>query len=207
MSGVPARRRGVLELPALMLMLTLGACAVVPPEPKVDGETLAIDEWTPPAGPTTWRLQGRTALRVADDAATASLFWRESVDGYRIDLRGAFGAGAVRVEGSEGAVTLRTADGSRYEAGSARELVRAVTGYDLPVEYLRWWVLAQPVPWLGGEVRVDERGLPQRLEQDGWVVRYEGFGETGGHRLPERLGVTRGSVEVRLMVRSWEVGG
>lgn len=207
MSGGRAQCRGMAWLPVLVLAMTLGACAVVAPEPEADGEILSVAEWMPPAGPTSWRLQGRTALRVADDAATASLFWRESADGYRIDLRGAFGAGSVRVESAEGAVVLRTADGSRYQAGSARELVRAVTGYDLPVEYLRWWVRGQPVPWLGGEVRVDERGLPQRLEQDGWVVRYEGFSETGGHRLPQRLGVTRGRVDVRLVVRSWEVGG
>ncbi|PWG65223.1 lipoprotein insertase outer membrane protein LolB [Sediminicurvatus halobius] len=194
--------RAVLPLAATLL---LGGCAVVAPQPDRDGERLAVEDWAPPLAPDAWQLQGRTALRVGGDGATASLFWREAPDRYRIDLRGAFGAGAVRVEGEADQVTLRTGDGSVHRAGSARELVRAVTGYDLPVEYLRWWVRARPVPWLGGQVRVGAEGLPQRLEQEGWVVRYEGFTEVGEYRLPQRLEVSREDVLVRLVVRQWEL--
>jgi len=42
------------------------------------------------------------------------------------------------------------------------------------------------------------------MEQEGWVVRYEGFMEVGEYRLPQRLEVTREDVLVRLAVRQWE---
>lgn len=188
-----------------LAVLGLGGCAVVAPEPEVAGERVAVADWTPPAAPERWRLRGRAALEVGGEAATVSLFWRDADGDYRIDLRGALGAGSVRVESEDEGVALRTGDGSVYRADSARELVRAITGYDLPVEYLRWWVRGQPVPWLDGEVRVGEGGLPQRLDQDGWTVRYEGFLDAGDFRLPQRLGVTREDVDVRLLVRRWEV--
>jgi len=151
----------------LVSLITLSACAVRPPAPHVTGEWQALEAWQAPPAPTAWQLDGRVSMTAADQSATVSIRWRETADGYQIDLRGALGAGRVRVTGEEGQAILATADGQRHSAGSPAELMQAVTGYDLPVEFLRWWVVGQPVPWLDGRVRVDEAGRALAMQQGG----------------------------------------
>ncbi len=186
-----------------VMLLGLAGCAVQPPAPDAVGDWQAINAWQAPAAPAHWRLEGRVSLRIDNRAATAGIRWRETGSGYRIDLRGALGAGRLRVLGTGAGVTLITADGKRHEADSPAELVRAVTGYELPVAFLRWWVVGQPVPWLPGRVRADNAGRASQLEQAGWQIRYGDGVVADGYPLPGRIEVRRDGVAVRVAVRDW----
>lgn len=198
-----AHRSRILLIVGLCVLVT--ACAVRPPEPSGREGEIALEQWTPPTPPGNWRLSGRASLQLDGQGATASLGWRQAAAGYRIDLRGAFGAGSLRITGGDDGVQLRTADGGRYTADSPRELVRAVTGYDLPVSFLRHWVTGHPVPWLGGRVRLDAAGHPTMIRQGDWRIAYEGFRSVAGHDLPERLAVERGTTSVRIAIRDWRI--
>lgn len=191
---------------ALVALITLAGCAVQPPGPEEAVESLSVDAWQAPARPAAWTLSGRVSLQIDDDAGTATVRWRESRDGYRLDLRGALGAGRIRLIREDQAVTLMTADGERHVADNAAELVRAFTGYALPVGFLRWWVTGQPVPWLGGEVDLDAEGRAVALRQGEWRVRYADATRRDGYLLPGRVEVRRGDgVRVRLIIREWQL--
>lgn len=192
---------------ALTLGVLLAGCAVRPPAPEVSDDSVRLADWAPPAAPDAWQLNGRTSLQLGEQGATAALTWRQDQAAYRIDLRGALGAGSLRITGDADGVTVRTADGGRYRAESPRELVRAVTGYDLPVGFLRYWVTGQPVPWLEGRVTLDPAGRPSVIRQGGWRVSYEAFESVGGFSLPGRVAVTRAETSVRMVVRHWSPGG
>jgi outer membrane lipoprotein LolB len=187
------------------LCLLVTACAVRPPQPSGSEAGMALEQWTPATPPGSWRLSGRASLQLDGEGATASLGWAQADAGYRIDLRGAFGAGSLRVTGDDEGVELLTADGERYTAESPRELVRAVTGYDLPVSFLRHWVTGHPVPWLSGRVRLDAAGHPVMIRQGEWRIAYEGFRSVAGHDLPERLAVERGATSVRIVIGDWRI--
>jgi len=189
----------------LVSLITLSACAVRPPAPHVTGEWQAIEAWQAAPMPSDWLLDGRVSMTAEDQSATVSIRWHEMADGYQIDLRGALGAGRVRVTGEEGQAVLATADGQRHSAGSPAELMQAVTGYDLPVEFLRWWVVGQPVPWLDGRVRVDEAGRALAMQQAGWDVRYDDYQLADDHPLPGRIAVSRNDIGVRLAVQQWDI--
>lgn len=190
---------------ALMLLCGLvTACAVRPPQPTATDNSVAVETWTPSPVPAAWRLSGRTSLRLEDEGVTATVVWDQSGSEYRIDLRGAFGAGSLRIVGDDDVVRLTTADGERYTADSPRELVRAVTGYDLPVSFLRYWVTGRPVPWLDGRVTPDSAGLPSVIRQSGWRVTYEAFRSVGRYRLPDRVAVAREGMSVRIAIGDWE---
>lgn len=191
---------------AVALIAALAGCAVAPPTPDDGRVTLPVADWQPPAAPEAWRLTGRAALHAGDDGGTVSVFWESGAKRYRLTLNGPIGAGAVRLEGGGDGATLRTSDGRVRRAGSARALLRAETGYDLPVSRLRWWVRARAVPGLGGRVRLGGDGRPVGLVQDGWHVTYDEFRRVDGYWLPHRLSVERGEVSVRLAVRQWRAG-
>ncbi|MEX0449380.1 lipoprotein insertase outer membrane protein LolB [Spiribacter sp. 221] len=202
MIGPVEWRRGLV---AALLTVLLAGCAVRAPQPPEAGRTVAVGDWDAPPAPDAWAFSGRTSLRLADEGATASVSWVEDATTYRIDLRGVLGAGSLRIVGDEASVRLTTADGERYEAGSARELVRAITGYDLPVGFLRHWVTASPVPWLDGQVTLDERGRPRQLQQDGWEVTFDGYRTLDAHRLPGRIGVNHRDMAIRLVIGEWRL--
>jgi len=185
--------------------LWLTACAVQPPESDPTAESLSVAAWEPPEAPGAWTLSGRASLAFKDEAGTASLRWQESTEGYQLDLRGALGSGRLRLVGQADTVTLTTADGDQHTASSPTELVRAVTGYNLPVGLLRWWVLGQPVPWMDGEVSLNAQGRAVALDQGGWRVRYAQYTRQAGYWLPARVEVRREAIQMRLVIRDWQV--
>lgn len=188
-------------------LVILAGCAVQPPGPEEAVKSLSVEAWQAPPRPDAWTLTGRVSLQIDDEAGTASVRWQTSAAGYRLDLRGALGAGRIRLISEGQGVTLVTADGERHVAGNAAELVRAFTGYALPVGFLRWWVTGQPVPWLGGEVDLDAEGRPVALRQGDWRVRYADATQRDGYLLPGRVEVRRGDgVRVRLIIREWRLG-
>ena len=191
-------------IPALALLLAAG-CAVRPPAAPEAGRIVAVEAWDAPSAPDAWAFSGRTSLRLGGEGATASVSWAQAESGYRIDLRGALGAGSLRLIGDEAGVRLTTADGARYQADNPRELVRAITGYDLPVGFLRHWVTANPVPWLGGRVTLDADGRPRQLQQNGWRVTFDGFSSVADHRLPGRIAVEHDDMAVRLVIGEWRL--
>lgn len=189
---------------APLLGLLLSACAVAPPGPGTTDR--AVPDWRAPDVPRQWALEGRASIRTGSDGGTLSLFWRQSGERhYRIHLRAPFGAGSVRIQGRPQSVTLRTGDGEVHRAASARDLLYAQTGYDLPVSLLAWWVRGVPAPGRPSRVWLGEAGQPTRIEQAGWNVRYHDFTRVGDYLLPQRLDVSRGEIEVRLAVGQWRL--
>ncbi|MDZ7809043.1 MAG: 4-(cytidine 5'-diphospho)-2-C-methyl-D-erythritol kinase [Arhodomonas sp.] len=173
--------RDARALAVFLLAALVTGCGVAPPEPAGEHSILGVDDWEAPDVPTAWSLSGRAALRAGDEAATVSVSWRSDGERYRLTLNGPVGSGSVRLQGWDGRVILRTGDGRRSEADSARALLWRETGYDLPVAYLRWWVRALPAPGLGGEVALDAGDRPVRLHQAEWTITYDDYRRLEGH--------------------------
>lgn len=187
---------------AVALALLLAGCGVAPPRPEA-GETAPLADWRPPEAPGAWRLSGRAAVRTSSDSGTVTVRWRESAGGYRVDLSAPMAAGAVRIEGDDQSALLRTASGDRYRGASPRELLRRAAGYDLPVEYLRWWLRGLPVPDVEGTVTLDGEGSAVAFEQAGWRVTLSEYRAVGDYRLPHRLSVNGEQGSARIAIARW----
>lgn len=188
----------------LLAVLLLSACATVPPSAPVaesdydarTAELLAL---------TAWSLSGRAAIRTAEESGTVSLDWRQLGERYRVDLRAPWGAGTVRVDGGPGAVMLRTGDGIEDYADSPAELLAYYTGYELPLESLRYWLLGVPDPAAEATVTLHDRGLVSELRQHGWRVQYRRYGDYAGHALPSVVFLSGEGIEVRIAVQRWDL--
>lgn len=190
-------------LPLSLLVVLLSACAVAPPIPVVEleYEDRAAELRALPG----WSLSGRAAIRTEADSGTVSLDWRQIGERYAVNLRAPWGAGTVRVEGGPGAVMLRTADGIEDFATEPGELLAYYTGYDLPLEALRYWLLGVPDPDAESSYALDEQGLVTELRQFGWRIDYRRYGDFGGLALPATVFMYGDGVEVRVAVREWGI--
>lgn len=190
----------------LLLTGSLAGCALRPVAPSTDLREVPVQQWAAISAPESWQLRGRAALAIGEEGGAANIIWRESATAYRIDLRGTLGAGSLRLQGDAAGVVLTTASGERYTAEDARALLTQVSGYDLPLEYLRHWLLGQPVPELSGSVFVDQQGRIRQIEQAGWDVLLTDYQTQASFSLPGQVTATGRGVRLNFLIRDWAVG-
>lgn len=152
-----------------------------------------------------WHLYARAAINTPRQSGTVSLFWRQSPVQYTLTLRAALGAGTVQLRGDGQRVRLRTSDGRRDSASDAAVLIERHTGYVLPVEKLRYWVLGLPSPEGGRELELNGQGEVTQLHQAGWTLHYEDYRDVDGLRLPGTIRARGQGVELKLAVQQWDI--
>lgn len=165
----------------------------------------------------TWELRGRIGVQLPEQGGQATLRWRHAPAQQEIDLSGPFGAGHVRLRQDPTGVRLQDARGRVVEDADAEALLQRVTGWQMPVSGLAFWVRGVPAPDSASQEQFDEAGRLQRLQQLGWDIQFLGYHDVAGYALPSRLYLTRpltvaapsesgGRIEIRLAISSWELG-
>lgn len=150
-----------------------------------------------------WELSGRISITRGEEGWHAGLLWREQDARYQLQVSGPLGQGAFELTGSAGGVVLQDARGRIFNAPDAESLLLQATGWQLPVDGLRFWVRGLPAP--DGDVLEvrDAAGLLVRLDQDGWDIRYDRYRMQDGYAWPGRLKLVRDDIAVRLVIDDW----
>ncbi len=199
------------RLPLLLGAIVLAGCAAVPPRPAVENpqavwqareaRLMRLDGWD---------LRGRLALRAGGEGAHASIRWIRDHDNHRIDLVGPFGGGRTRILLTKDGAELRDAGNKVYRDDSIEELLARVTGWWLPFDSLRYWVVGRPVPDAAARTELDDWGRLKTLEQQGWTIRFIEYAEAGAYELPRRIFIERNSAEApdtpteaRIVIEQW----
>lgn len=184
--------------------MLLAACA---PRPPV--EPIARDPWLARQAVLTnlqeWAIAGRIGVTTEREGWHASLFWTQQGPNYRIDLIGPLGQGRIGIEGDASGVTVQTADGRVMSAEDPEILLEEAVGVRVPVTGLKYWVRGLPAPVQYAGLTGDEQGRLTRLEQGGWVIDYTDYESVAGLDLPARLRARRGDLQVRLVIREWNL--
>lgn len=207
-------------LVAITLALSLSYCAQVPTAPsQVD-----FKQQLPRLQQLSdWQLEGKLGIKLPDDNGSARLSWQQQGEAFYLTLSGPLGSGRVVIEGNEQFASLQQADQPPLQAESADALLFHATGWQLPVELLRYWVRGIPAPALAASAQVfDDTGALSGFEQADWrieVKRHQwvdglvlpGFVRATRH-LPAELNAHTGaepgstdSIRVTLAIHQWEL--
>ena len=133
--------------------------------------------------------------------------WRVTGERSILLATSSFGATGFLLTGRPGDWCLRT---SRHRPRRVRHLRRFLErwlGFDVPLEDVRDWLFARPVPGRPSYVRYDRRGRVSVLRQGGWSVRYRRYTSLGGRPLPERLRLEHRGFRLWIGVDRWTLGG
>ncbi len=204
---------------ALGLVALLAGCALAPPRPPVANPQQTFAERGPVlAALERWELKGRLGLQSGDKSGQASVVWARRERDYRINLYGPFGGGLlVLTQGAQGA-ELRDTKKNTHTGVSAEDVLYETTGWRIPLEDLKYWVVGLPVPDLPRDLRLDAWGRLQTLRQGGWEVRFLEYDELETLELPSRIYLNAipselphapdappggDKVEVRLVIKEW----
>lgn len=216
-------RRGVRSgTMAVLAVLILAGCMAPVRRPPVVGPGPAHmpdassgqDGQTPGMQPSAectlprWQMSGRVAVSNGRQGGSGRIDWQQG--GGQVHVQ--FSAPVTRqswvldIDADGG--TLQGVAGGPRRGEDPAALLHEVTGWEIPVTALGCWLRGVPAPEeTQGEARVlrEETGVPQQIEQAGWVVTYGGWVSVGRNRLPARIEAVRGQDRVRLVVDHWQL--
>lgn len=202
-------RKNRLLLPLLLSALLLGGCAGQQQPLQQAGDPYMAEHNRRYSQLTHWQITGKIRLKTEQSSDSANLQWQQNADLYRLTLSGPFGGTAARLDGSARQVTLTLPEEGVYSARTPESLLYRHFGWDLPLSHLFYWVRTLPAPDSGYDSELNPQQQLARLQQDGWTIvydRYRSHTDTAGGdlNLPGRIKVSRGALELTLIVNRWQ---
>ena len=151
-----------------------------------------------------WTLQGRVAISSGKESGNARIEWQQPpvLDSYQVTLSAPVTRQSWRLQVNAGRATLSGLDGGDRSGPDAGLLLREATGWDIPVEALRFWLRGLPVEGRVTQYAFDARQRLVGLDQNGWHIQFE---RVGDEVLPRRITASRGDSRVRLVIDQWGV--
>jgi outer membrane lipoprotein LolB len=154
-----------------------------------------------------FRMEGRLALNTGRRGYSGTVSWEQNVDIVDFRFRGPFGFGGFRIHGDLDQLRVKTTAGEEFLLKDPEQEMTERFGWSLPVHSMRYWILGVSDPGLPAAEVPDRSGLLESMEQAGWMVVYDSYGETEGLMLPRRLDMERGEVRIRVMLDRWDIPG
>jgi outer membrane lipoprotein LolB len=198
---------------AVLVMTGLSACTTIQLEPLPEGMTdQPPADWQDRSARLNrfdhWQLSGKLAVRQPSDSGTAIInHWVQEGEAYDLALSSSIlGMGSTNLKGVPGFIELTLSNGETYRSGDPDALMKAATGWQLPLESMAWWIRGLQAP--GGDFRLlfDDRGELAMIRQAGWEIRYDRWHEPQGDipALPARITALKEDKRVRVVVSSWQ---
>ena len=150
-------------------------------------------------------FSGRVALAKGREGGSGRIEWRQQGGGYRVTLSAPVTRQSWTLRLSRAGAVLEGVPNGPLAGPDAGALLHQVTGWQIPVEALGCWLRGARAGAAFGpaEIVYGADGRPLRIQQGGWRIAYDGWGEHGGHAVPTRVDAQRGDDRVRLVVDRW----
>jgi outer membrane lipoprotein LolB len=182
---------------ALLGVLMLAACASAPPKPA------EIPPRPQRESILGFELSGRAIIRQGAHADTMRLTWEHTPAQDAIGFSSALGMVVAELQRDANGARWITADGERYEARSADQLMARITDQPVPLESLSRWVLGRAGK--NADVTLDAKGRLLEALDEGWTVRVLAYETELPNALPSSIEVEHGTLRIRLAVEEWAV--
>lgn len=124
-----------------------------------------------------WLIKGKIGFKSPTKKQSANFRWDQQQDHYQLNLTTIIGTSLLNLKGEDGAVELVTDEQSYYDTDPAR-LIWRVTGWNIPVKQLRYWIKGQHQN--KDKVLLSEQGWVSQLKPicnncDGWLILYDNY--------------------------------
>ena len=156
-------------------------------------------------GAPSWAMAGRVALSNGKDGGSGRIEWMQADGGAGVTLSAPVTRQSWTLHVSTAGAVLEGVAGGPLTAPDPEVLLREVTGWQIPVGALGCWMRGARAGAAVGEASVAYAadGKPLRIEQGGWRIDFDAWGEDAGLPVPTRINAQRGQDRVRLVVDRW----
>jgi outer membrane lipoprotein LolB len=187
-----------------LAVLLVAGCSATAPRPADPG-SIIVDREQYLESIGNWGFSGRLALSDGKDGGSGRLDWAQEQAALQLEFSAALGRGAWQLDAGPGRAVLRTGKGETWHATDVGELVSRHVGWQVPMQALPYWIRGLAAPGSEAEMLTDELDLPQRLQQLGWQISYDRWGDDQRPAMPVRITAEKGDYSFKLAVRKWRL--
>lgn len=191
---------------ALTFMLILVGCAN-PPHPTVNLNSSTHQSSLQQLN--HWSIKGKLGFKSTEKNQSANFRWQQSPQQYQLDLTSIIGTSLVKMQGNDDGVTL-IADDETYQDSDPSYLIWRVTGWQIPVEKLRFWIKGQHQ--INDKIIKGEQGWVKQLQPicdscKNWLISYSNYKLVDKTWLPHKviLDNSLNSSQLLIRVNSWDL--
>ena len=153
-----------------------------------------------------FRLRGKIAVRVDQEAFSASFDWRQAGPRYEIELWGPLGQGRTRLSGDDSMLSIADGRGEMLRSTDAAALMEKNLGWAVPMASLRHWVRGGYDPAVPAANRsYAQDGHLRTFEQLGWAVYLQRWSDTAIGPAPGRIIATQAGRRIVVVCRDWSL--
>ena len=157
----------------------------------------------------SWLIRGKLGFKSPEKKQSANLRWKQTQQQYQLNLTSIIGTSLLNMKGNEEGVTLTT-DDKTYQDSDPSYLIWRVTGWQVPVEKLRFWVKGQHHK--NDTVLISENGWVSQLQPicsncKNWLINYDNYKLVDGIWLPHKVDLHNSTNNSQLLIRinKWEL--
>ncbi len=194
-------------LSALILIFFLASCAA-PPRPTVSlnssAHQLSLEQQK------HWLIKGKLGFKSPEKKNKSANFrWQQTQQKYQINLTSIIGTSLLNMQGDENGVTLVASD-ETYQDSNPSHLIWRVTGWQIPVEKLRFWIKGQHQN--NDQVLTSEQGWVSQLQPicnncENWLINYDNYKLVDKIWLPHKVVLHNSLNNSQLLIRvnEWDL--
>lgn len=198
-----------LSLTITLGLLILPGCSTKPIKPAVQPD--AQQQAVTLAKMTNWKLRARIGLRSKQKSGTATMIWDETSAKRSLRLLGPLGGGVILLQQDASGVSIQDSNKKIYRGTEAGELIYQVTGWQIPVTGLRWWLLGLTEPGSDAIPVYDDKQRLLHVVQDGWEISMSNYSQFDNYELPGSLLIKTTTdknseryLRVKIIVKEWQ---
>ena len=178
------------NLISLTLMILLSACGTIS---SLQDEEL-WQSGPPKSSEFNFHAEGNLSLRQENRGIHALFDWQNNIQRFaRIDIQSPLGNTLGSLCRDQQGYIVEDAAHHRYLAKDSTDLAHRLLGYDIPLQYLDWWLLGYVAPDAPYEIQ------GKVLIQHGW--RINRLLDAQGH--PHQLIIQSNQTEIILLLRDF----
>ena len=193
-------------LSTLILIIFLASCAT-PPQSTINLNSAAHQLSLEQQG--HWLIKGKLGFKSPEKKQSANFRWQQTQQQYQLNLTSIIGTSLLNMKGNEQSATLIT-DDETYHDSDPSHLIWRVTGWQIPVEKLRFWIKGQHQK--NDQVLTSEQGWVSQLQPvctncENWIINYDNYKLVNDIWLPYKVVLNNRLNNSQLLIRvnKWDL--
>nr|WP_256448280.1 MULTISPECIES: lipoprotein insertase outer membrane protein LolB [unclassified Psychrosphaera] len=199
-------------LTSVLLVNILVACSLMP---KTNIKNIA--DMQTAAELSHWTARGKMMIATNNEKVSGYFYWQQKGDNFEFSLNTLIGINMFELSVNDDEAEL-TIDGKTYYGHTAEILVAQLTGYQLPISQLRFWVLGVQQSTeqstknnLKTKTKLDEKGRLKHIEvfhgDAIWQIDYQSWRSVMQFDLPKSLQLKSPNNRIKLSITDWALQG
>ncbi|MGL4829750.1 MAG: lipoprotein insertase outer membrane protein LolB [Vibrio sp.] len=193
-------------LPGVASLFLLAGCATTPPQPlnvQWQSHQLVLQQIQ------AYQLTGKLGYIAPNQRQSFNFQWQKTPQKLSLRLTNFLGQSVLNLQVDEQGAQVDTYDDQIYRDQDAQNLIRNLTGLDIPVEQLEDWILGLPTQASHYELNEQNTlaSLTKLASTVEWQVEYQRYQAIEWQNqlipLPDKLKLQQNKTSIQLVISQW----